>query len=122
MFMLRIARAPRRENKRGARPASAPSSDRWNRDYLPAGGLESELIGEEDMSEEVMLPVSVEAEMPLSVVALVVEVSVLVEVEVVVSVVVAGVSSTSVSSFLQPAKGTRRRASRQSSERLTDSF
>ena len=37
---------------------------------MPAGGLESELIGEEVMSEEVMLPVSVEADMPLSVVAM----------------------------------------------------
>jgi hypothetical protein len=85
---------------------------------LPAGGLASELIGEDVMSVEVAE--SVEA--MVSVVAMDVEVSVLVEVEVVVSVVVAGVSSTSVSSFLQPAKGTRSRASRQSSERLTDSF
>jgi hypothetical protein len=58
---------------------------------------------------------------PMSVLIVEVEVSVLVEVDIVVSVVVAGVSS-SVSSFLHPANGIRRKASRQRSERRTDSF
>ena len=66
---------------------------------------------------ELDVPMSVPmAPAPVSVVVVEVEVSVLVEVDIVVSVVVAGVSS-SVSSFLHPANGTRRKASRQRSER-----
>jgi hypothetical protein len=82
----------------------------------------SEPIGEDVVMSVLvlMLLVSVEAAMlPVSVDALM-EVSVLVDVVVVVSVVVAG--SSSVSSFLHPANGSTRMASRQRSERRTESF
>ena len=80
--------------------------------YLPAGGL----VVSEPIGEDVVMSVPMLEPVPMSVVPIVVEVSVLVEVDIVVSVVVAGVSS-SVSSFLHPANGTSRRASRQRSER-----
>jgi hypothetical protein len=81
----------------------------------------SEPIGEDVVMSVLvlMLLVSVEALMPLSEDVLM-EVSVLVDVEVVVSVVAAG--SSSVSSFLHPANGSTRMASRQRSERRTESF